>query len=136
MSTLAIPIQGWGNDPADAEPQPQHAKNPVHGLHTPFAAFLLDVLKGPLRDTGELGHLSGCQSHRSPHMADGLWEQPFRASEDGFDGLPTQIQLLGSGDALVAFLHGSSQVGTFLGTGENPGPQVMERVGIQAQALP
>ena len=54
----------------------------------------------------------------------------------GFDGLPTQIQLLGSGDALVAFLHESSQVGKFLGTGENPGPQVMERVGIQAQPLP
>ena len=69
-------------------------------------------------------------------MADGLWERPFRVGEDGFDGLPTQIQLLGGGDVLVALVHGSSQVGKFLGAGENPGPQVMERVGIQAQALP
>jgi len=69
-------------------------------------------------------------------MSDGLWERPFRVSEDGFDGLSTQIQLLGGGDALVALVHGSSQVGKFLGTGENPGPQVMERFGIQAKAFP
>lgn len=69
-------------------------------------------------------------------MADGLWERPFPVSEDGFDGLPTQIQLLGGGDALVALVHGSSEVGKCLGAGENPGPQVMERSGIQAKAFP